>query len=407
MSQAVLSAANFAVGLILIRGASDAQYGYYVLAASAILLLVSLQNSFFSPPLAMRVHRLDRSARSKLVGGLYREQQRFVWIGAGAVMLLALCLWALGVLDAHTGPLLLIVAVAAIAISHREYFRMVLLAHRRPLDVLRTDFLYVALIVLGVIVATFTTAPAIVAVLALAIGAFVSGGLLSRGFGRDEPWDKQGVPNILRDIAPLATWSTAGAAVHWTFSQGYVYLVVSALDVTAVAAIAATRLLLMPVNLLSTGIGSLMLPLASGWLHRFGAPLVLRRLCAFAAVLAIVTLCYFGIIWALRDWIFTALLKKQFPQRDDLLLLWGALFLVMVIRDQLVYLLAAQGRFRVLTSLTTVCAIVSLIASVWCMQHFGVVGALMGMLLGEMLNVAGIAILAFQKTVRPSVAAAQ
>ena len=43
------------------------------------------------------------------------------------------------------------------------------------------------------------------------------------------------------------------------------------LDVAAVAAFAATRLLVMPINLLSSGIGTLMLPLASGWMNAHGA----------------------------------------------------------------------------------------------------------------------------------------
>ena len=58
ISQALLSAASFAVGLILIRSTTDVQYGYYILASSAILLLVSLQTGFFNPPLAIRMTRI-------------------------------------------------------------------------------------------------------------------------------------------------------------------------------------------------------------------------------------------------------------------------------------------------------------------------------------------------------------
>jgi O-antigen/teichoic acid export membrane protein len=149
----------------------------------------------------------------------------------------------------------------------------------------------------------------------------------------------------------------------------------------------------MPVNLLSTGIGSLMLPLASGWLQQHGSRLLRRRLCWLALGLAAVALGYFGILWWLRDWIFAVILKKQFEHRDALLLLWGAIFLTMLVRDQLLYLLAAQGRFRVLAVLTLVTALLSLTASYWGMLSFGVAGALVGVLIGELLNVTGIVIL--------------
>ena len=239
ISQALLSAASFAVGLILIRSTTDVQYGYYVLASNAILLLVSLQTGFFNPPLAARMNQLDRQGRGKLVGGLYRAQYRSLPAVGGITILIALGLWYTHVLDAHAGPLVLVTVAAALAILHREYFRMVLFAHRRPQDVLRTDVFYVVLMVTGVFVAILTPAPAVIAVFTLSLAAVASGMLLSQALRRHEPWSTEGTQGILREIAPLAVWPTAGAAIHWTFSQGYIYLVAGTLDVAAVAAIGA------------------------------------------------------------------------------------------------------------------------------------------------------------------------
>src|SRR5688572_2373556 len=70
-SQALLSAASFAVGLLLIRHVSDLQYGYFILASGAVLLMTALQNSFVNPPLVNRITPLDGPARGDLVGGLY------------------------------------------------------------------------------------------------------------------------------------------------------------------------------------------------------------------------------------------------------------------------------------------------------------------------------------------------
>jgi O-antigen/teichoic acid export membrane protein len=400
-SQALLSAANFAIGLILIRSTSDLQYGYYVLASSAIVLLVSMQNAFFSPPLAIRMSRLDRRGRGELVGGLYRAQRRILPALGGVAAAIALGLWYARVLDVQTGPLVLATTFAALAILNREYFRMVLLTHRRSYDVLRTDIFYVVLMVVGVFLVTHTPAPAVTAVFVLGLAAVASGILLSRALHRHEPWSIDGAQGILREIAPLAAWSTAGAGIHWAFSQGYIYLVAGTLDVATVAAIAATRLLMMPVNLLSTGIGSLMLPLAAGWLHRHGARVLWRRLCLLAMGLGAVTLCYFAILWLLRDWLFAVVLKKEFAERDELLLLWGGIFLVIVVRNQLICLLAAQGRFRILTSLTLVSAVISLGSSYWGMLRFGVGGALVGMLIGESINAIGIAILSLRELQHP------
>ncbi len=401
LSQGILSAASFAVGLILIRNTSDIQYGYYIMALNALLLLASLQNAFFNPPLSIRIHRLDRLGRGELVGGLYREQRRLLPALGAITVMITLGLWYSEVLDNHTAPLILTTIMAALAILHREYFRMVLFVHRRPHDILRSDIFYVVLLVIGVFMAIFTPVPAITAVMSMCIAAIASGILLSHTLHHHEPWNLQGSKGILREIAPLALWSTSGAAIHWTFSQGYIYLVAGTLDVTAVAALAATRLLLMPMNLLSTGIGSLMLPLAAGWLRQYGSRLLWRRLCLFALGLGVVTLCYFAVLWTLRDWIFTVVLKKQFAQRDALLMLWGMIVLVIIIRGQLDYLLSAQGRYRVKTLLTLVCAVIALVVSYWGMLQFGVAGALLGILLGEVVNMIGTVIISYHGMRQP------
>ena len=76
-SQALLSGGNFIVGLVLLRSTSDAQYGYYILATSALLLAVSLQNAFFNPPLARRLPGLDSPATTALIAALKSGQVAF------------------------------------------------------------------------------------------------------------------------------------------------------------------------------------------------------------------------------------------------------------------------------------------------------------------------------------------
>ena len=393
ISQALLSAANFIAGVLLIRHTSDQQYGYYILASSAVLLITSLQGAFFNPPLVNRLAPLDRTGRGELVGGLYRDQNRVLLVAGGLALLLILALWQLGVVPRQLLPLLIVSLLAVLAVLHRNFFRLALLAYRRSQDVLRTDIWYVVLLVLGIALALRTPQPAVGAMVAMGAAALLSGLSTGAALRRHEPWDVRGMPGILREVAPLAAWSTAGAGIHWAFSQGYMYLAAGTLDVGAVAAIAATRLLMMPVNLLSAGIGTLMLSMTTGWLRQHGVSVAFRRLTLFALGLGGVSLCYFIGLWLLRDWIFAAVLHKDFAHRDQLLLLWSAAFVTMVVRDQLLYLLVARERFHELTSLACITAVLSLIGGYVSMLHWGVVGAPLGVLLGEALNLTGILIL--------------
>ncbi len=148
----------------------------------------------------------------------------------------------------------------------------------------------------------------------------------------------------------------------------------------------------MPINLLSTGLGTMMLPTAAAWLHTYGAPRVLQRMIAIAVGLAAAAVCYFAVVWLLRDWLFVHVLKKSFPQRDSLLLMWFTVGLATLLRDQLLYLLTVRGRFRLMSTLTLVSALVSFAISstascaMACSARFGVLG-------GELLNVAGLIVL--------------
>jgi O-antigen/teichoic acid export membrane protein len=397
ISQALLSAANFAAGVLLIRHTSDQQYGYYILASAAILLIVSLQGAFFNPPLVNRLTPLDREGRCDLVGGLYRDQNRVLCVMGILSLLASVLLWQGELLSSQLLPLVLITIVATLAVLHRNFFRLALLAYRRSQDVLRTDIGYVVILVVGILIAVRAPQPALSAIVVTGVAAALSGIWTSRALRRHEPWNVRGMPGILKEVAPTSSWSTAGAGIHWAFSQGYMYLAAATLDVTAVAAIAATRLLMMPVNLLSTGIGTLMLSMTSGWLHHHGLAVAFRRLTLFALGLGAVSLCYFVVLWLLRDWIFADVLQKQFAERDQLLLLWSAAFLAMVVRDQLLYLLVARERFKQLTSLAFISAMFSLIAGYVSMQHWGVIGAPAGVLIGELVNLTGILFLALRQ----------
>jgi O-antigen/teichoic acid export membrane protein len=391
--QALLSASNLLVGVILIRNTPDLQYGSYVLMLNGILLLTVLQQSFIQPQFVVRVSRANASERADLVGGLYREQRRLWPSAAALIVFISLLLWFAGVLKTPTFLIVLAAAAAVLTTLYREFFRMVLLGYRKPLQVLGADAVYVALLIGGAVLATMTSAPAAVAGLTLAFAALIGGVFCSRALWRFEPWNIRGAPGILLAITPLGAWATTGAAAHWLFSQGYNYLVAAVLNVPAVAALAATRLTIMPVTLVSSGIGTMMLPTTAAWLNTHSAPTVLRRLLLFALGLGVASLCYFAVIWFTRDWLFAHVLKKSFPQRDALLLLWFAVSLMTLLRDQLLYLLSARQRFRLMTTLTLVSALFSIVLSYVCMRYFGVIGALLGILVGELLNVVGLIVL--------------
>jgi O-antigen/teichoic acid export membrane protein len=277
---------------------------------------------------------------------------------------------------------------------------MVLLAYRIPLQALKVDIFYIIVLCAGAYLATRTAAPAMIAALTLGLAAGVGGWLLSHMVWRHEGWDIHGAPRVFAEMAPLGTWAVIGAAIHWTFSQGFIYIVAGTLGVSAVATISATRLLLMPVNLVSSGLGSMTFPTVSRWLRHQPVRDVFKRLSWLAAGIAGLGALYVIVMWFFRDWIFAHVTKGQFEHRDTLLLLWSVVFLFMAVRDQMLFLPAACGQYRIMAWLTLATAIFSLVTCYACMRLFGVVGALVGVLAGEAFNVMGFIALSLREIAR-------
>jgi O-antigen/teichoic acid export membrane protein len=391
--QAVISGANFFVGWLLIRHTADEQYGLYVLAFNVMLLLTTLQGSFLQAQMVVRMVRSDGAGQADLVGGLLREQRTILRRALPATVFAVALLYLFGRLDAMLALFIVGIALAGVATLMREYHRMVLFAYRKPQSVLRADIWYVVLLLAGVLLATWTPAAALVAVLTTAAAAAASTVLLSRSMWETAPWNPAGAPRILRDFAPLGAWSVSGAAAHWALSQGYSFVVAGVLGVQSVAAIAATRLPLMPLNLLSSGLSTQLFPITADWVHHLGVRAALRRLALVSIALVAVACGYCALVWGLRDWIFVDLLHKEFAQRDVLLLLWFAAFALMLVRDQLVKLLAARERFPSLAFITVASTVLALAGGYGAILRFGEPGAVAGVVLGELANIAGIVVL--------------
>jgi O-antigen/teichoic acid export membrane protein len=396
LSQILLSATNFAVGIILVRRVPQAQYGYYVLINSAVPLLAQLQAAFITPSLQSRVTIAGPEARREFVGGLLREQRLLLVAVAVTSLVICALAWGAGALQTQTAVIFVLGSMAAVASLFRDCQRMLLVAYRHSVDVLRGDATFAAILIAGVWISTLTDAAAAISAVAIAVASLIGGVALSRALWRHDPWISPGTPHALLQTIKMGTWAAAGAGVHWAFSQGYTFIVASRLDVSSVAAIAATRLLLSPVGVFSIGISSMMFSSSTLWLKHHGARGLLRRLLWFTLAMSLATLAYIAVMWFMRDWIFLNVLKKDFPQRDLLLGIWALVFLCTVVRDQVIFLLIAHGRWRQLAGLTSVCAVCGLLVSYLAIQRYGAAGGLLGLLMGEFAHVIGVAVLTYR-----------
>ena len=209
-------------------------------------------------------------------------------------------------------------------------------------------------------------------------------------FRRAVGWGECSYNGALREVWRLGKWGLAGSILTWLHWQGFFYLLAALKGANMVAGVAAARLLLMPVNLLLAGVGQLLLPMASGWQERNGTPEVVRRMTVIGALIFGAALCYFSLTWALRTWIVANVLRRRLGSLDPLLLMWGAAYLVATLRSVGMVVLQAQERFASLVFLELVSASSSLVLCWWGIMHYGAVGSVLGIILGESIELFGV-----------------
>jgi O-antigen/teichoic acid export membrane protein len=391
IDQVLLSGANFIAGFLMIRYTSDVDYGQFVLAQSAVLLLVSAQGAWLSGPLAAIVPSKPAATKRLMIGAVRASQSRFLRWVAVSLLAIAVTLYATGFLSASLALVSGTTILAGWATLQREYLRSVLIIYSRPHWMLRADTVYVVCLIAGIALAAYLRHSAgVCAIFALVISAWAGMLVSHRMLSSDPGWISGDARPFLQEMRALGVWATVGAVTYWLFAQSYNYVLATRLNLTAVASVNAARLVIVPVTVFSLGINNVLMPLAANWLAQFGLARMLRRLAVVALAIIALDLVYISLAWIFRDWIIGSLLHKTIADRDRLLLLWACVALIFLPREVLQAGLFALRRVKSMARLIGLSAVVSLTLMWFGTARWGAAAVLIGQLAGECVNLVGL-----------------
>jgi O-antigen/teichoic acid export membrane protein len=394
IDQILLSGANFLVGFLLIRKTSDADYGLYVLVQSAVLLLITAQTAWLSTPLAVLAPKRTTEIKRQMIGAVEAVQTRFLRRCAMVVMFVPVLGYFTNVWGAISATILAVAILAGWAALQREYVRRVLLIYSRTNTLLGIDAAYVMVLVGGTFLATFGPTHAVIWVLvAMAVAGWIGAKSAHTALGRDPGWVSGNATETLRELRRLGIWAAVGAVSYWLFSQSFNYILVSRLDLKAVADVNATRLLIMPAIVFTIGMESLLLPKSAGWLASIGIRSLLLRLSVIFIGVALLELGYFLVVWVFRDWLTGHFLHKAIADRDRLLGLWAIIALIGLLRIVFQTALVALEPLKLMAGITSISAAFSLALMWFGINWWGPAGVLIGQIAGDVTVILGFAIL--------------
>jgi O-antigen/teichoic acid export membrane protein len=389
IDQVVLSGASFFLGFLMIRFTSDQDYGHFVLAQSAITLLLSAQGAWQSGPVTAIAPTKPPDVKRLLIGSIRASQGRFLVRAVPVALGLIVAGYYAHLWDAMTALVAAATAMAGWTALQREYLRTSLLVYSRPHSMLRADIVYVVVVMLGVLAAAMINRNAgmwsvVVLVAANWAGARAAHAMLAA----DPGWESGDATAFWEEMKPLGLWAAVGAVTYWLFAQSYNYILASRLDLSAVASVNAARLVLMPLQVFALGINNLLMPIAANWLAEFKLKSMLQRLGMLMLAIVAVDFIYFGVAWVWRGWLVGGLLHKTIVDRDRLLLLWGAIALIFVIREVLQAALFALKQVKSMAWSVGLSAAAALPVMWFGITWWGASAVLIGQVVGECVNLA-------------------
>lgn len=391
VDQALLSAANFAVGIILVRFTTDEDYALFVMLQAILVLVNTMHAAAVCSPLSILAPKNPPEPKRQMIGAIWHSQNRLRW----PMLILGVAICVVGELTGlRKGHLALVIGIGVMAgwwTVERSYVRNALIIYAKPRTLLTVDGVFVALLVGGALWAAFGFGIAAVWVaVAFALSAWISSWVGSHTFAKEIGWPRGKAAPIWRQLRSLTFWSITGSFIYWLFSRSYIYILATRLDLKAVADVNAVRLLVVPALLLTIGLQSVLTPISAAWHAEVGLDRLLRRLGGIIVVVGAFEVAYLAVMWLCRDWITSTILHKHIGDLDVLLMLWILTTLVSLFREVLVTALYAFGNLQWLAWQIGVCAVVSLAVAWFGIPWWGAAATLIALILGEILQLAGI-----------------
>ena len=396
MDQGMLSAANFLIAIILIKTVAKVDYGYYSIAFSISLFLISVQNAIVNTPLAVLLVTKKggekKAYAASLCYGQFLALLPAVCLGLAVIIILRS--WGLDSTQASVATAL---CIGAVGLLFREFLRAYYFAEEVPLQVLKMDALYVALL-LCLIALSYLFLTISVAVILILMG--VSGLLSALVFSRNRDWEyrQESIREGYRENWKLGKWALLGVFVTHVQNYSYLYLLGALLGSVAVAEVSAARLLLMPLMFVQEGWGKIAVPHGSKLREQNRIERFFKEQILVSLIVTLGTAAYLVLVLTFRRTIVGSLLSGKYENSLDYVLFWGAIFIIRFITQNASYGLQVTKNFPTISKMNFVTMLVTVGSAYLLIGTHGIEGGLAALIVGGVL-LAGALWFSFGKTV--------
>lgn len=381
--QAILSAVNFAVSIILIKYATKSEYGYYSIAFSVLLIFISIQNAVVNTPLAVLLVTKKGASKRQYAGSLCYGQ--FLGIIPGACLGIAgIGLLSFFGLDSAKAYVAASVCIGAIGILFRDFLRAYFFAEENPAQALTMDAIYAALFLSLVVLALvfFEIRSSIIFVF-MGISGLAVGVVFTRN--RNWHYQIQSIREGYRENWQYGKWALLGVLITHTQDYSYIYLLGGMLGSVAVADVSAARLLLMPLALAEMGWSKVVIPHGSKLREQNQLNALFKNQVLASMIFTLSIAAYVALLLTFFGVLESFLLSDKYAESRDYILLWGAIFIVRFITLNASYGLQVTKKFDTIAKANFVTMLIAVPCTYFLIKWYGIEGGLISLIIGGSL----------------------
>lgn len=384
-TQGMLSLANFMVGILVVKYAAKSEYGMYVILFSIIGILGNYQNALVNTPLTVLAPKKESAEKCLFFSGLGLGQ----WLLFLPLIIFAIIIVTIYSFIHHDFTMLKYVLALSIAISTfllREFIRTVNYSNMRIHLIVKMDMVFVFFVALGMgILVVFDNVTSSFAITVLGIGYFLAAvfGYFSAGDIYTINWNS--IKNSFRETWEYSRWALVGVTSDIFKNRGFIYVASAFLGLEKVAEISAARLFLMPVGLFVASSGKVTLAKGAEILNTKGVDRFKKFIFLTSSFLIIVWMSYVLGLWFFFDFLIS-FFGEKYKNIEGLVLLWGILFIIYVLRYSVTNALIVCKEFKVLAKYDVISAIVVIILCLILTKTSGSSGVVISLIVGESLT---------------------
>jgi O-antigen/teichoic acid export membrane protein len=194
--------------------------------------------------------------------------------------------------------------------------------------------------------------------------------------------------SALKETSKYSKWAVVGVTISIIQSHSYVYLLSAMTSLAVTAEVSASKMFLMPIGILISGIGRIFIPKGSEILNKSGGYNRLLKLILVTIIaLVLLSISYCIILYIFFKEIVHITIGNKYLNINQYFLLWASFFTIQVIRYPISSALQVLKKFKYTAIVGAVSATVTITICLLGIRTMSGKEVILGLLCGEIVGI--------------------